>query len=62
MARRMPISVVRSLTDAYPPGIPVLAPGEIVDRQAVNGIKSMIDSGLNVAGVNDGYIKVLCGE
>lgn len=47
---------------AYPPGIPVLAPGEIVDRQAVNGIKSMIDSGLNVAGVNDGYIKVLCGE
>ena len=47
---------------AYPPGIPVLAPGEVVDRQAVNGIKSMIDNGLNVAGVNDGYIKVLCGE
>ena len=47
---------------AYPPGIPVLAPGEVVDRQAVSGIKSMIDSGLNVAGVNDGYIKVLCGE
>ena len=47
---------------AYPPGIPVLAPGEVVDRQAVNGIKSMIDSRLNVAGVNDGYIKVLCGE
>lgn len=47
---------------AYPPGIPVLAPGEVVDRQAENGIKSMIDSGLNVAGVNDGYIKVLCGE
>ncbi|WP_165852772.1 aminotransferase class I/II-fold pyridoxal phosphate-dependent enzyme [Coprococcus sp. AF19-8AC] len=47
---------------AYPPGIPVLAPGEVVDRQTVNGIKSMIDSGLNVAGVNDGYIKVLCGE
>jgi len=22
----------------------------------------MIDSGLNVAGGNDGYIKVLCGE
>ena len=47
---------------AYPPGIPVLAPGEVVDRQAVSGIKSMIDNGLNVAGVNDGYIKVLCGE
>jgi len=36
--------------------------GEVVDRQAVSGIKSMIDNGLNVAGVNDGYIKVLCGE
>ena len=47
---------------AYPPGIPVLAPGEVVDRQAVSGIKSMIDNGLNVAGVNDGYIKVLCVE
>ena len=47
---------------AYPPGIPVLAPGEVVDRQAVIGIKSMIDCGLNVAGVNEGYIKVLCGE
>lgn len=47
---------------AYPPGIPVLAPGEVVDRQAVSGIKSMIDNGLNVAGVNAGYIKVLCGE
>ena len=51
-----------SFVYAYPPGIPVLAPGEVVDRQAVNGIKFMIDSGLNVAGVNDGYIKVLCGE
>ena len=54
--------VSRAFVYAYPPGIPVLAPGEVVDRQAVNGIKSMIDSGLNVAGVNDGYIKVLCGE
>ncbi len=47
---------------AYPPGIPVLAPGEIVDLQAVDGIRSMIDSGLNVAGVDGGHIKVLCVE
>ncbi len=47
---------------AYPPGIPVLAPGEVVDRQAVDGIKAMLDSGLNVAGVDGGYIKVLCVE
>ena len=47
---------------AYPPGIPVLAPGEVIDRQAVDGIKAMLDSGLNVAGVDGGYIKVLCVE
>ncbi len=46
---------------AYPPGIPVLAPGEIVDDRAVAGIRMMIKSGLNVSGVDDGSITVLCG-
>ena len=45
---------------AYPPGIPVLAPGEIVDERAVCGIDTMIRSGLNVSGVDDGCIVVLC--
>lgn len=47
---------------AYPPGIPVLAPGEIVDEQAVCGIETMIRSGLNVSGVDDGEIAVLCAD
>lgn len=47
---------------AYPPGIPVLAPGEIIDQQAVDGICSMIECGLHVAGVNDGCILVLRRE
>ena len=45
---------------AYPPGIPVLAPGEIVDERAVCGIDTMIRSGLNVSGVDGGSIAVLC--
>lgn len=45
---------------AYPPGIPVLAPGEIVDERAVCGIDTMIRSRLNVSGVDDGCIAVLC--
>ena len=45
---------------AYPPGIPVLAPGEIVDERAVCGIDTMIRSGLNVSGVDNGCIAVLC--
>ena len=47
---------------AYPPGIPVLAPGEIVDEQAVCGIETMIRSGLNVSGLDDGKIAVLCTD
>ena len=47
---------------AYPPGIPVLAPGEIVDDRAMAGIRMMIKSGLNVSGVDDGSITVLCGD
>lgn len=44
---------------AYPPGIPVLAPGEVIDSCAVDGIEAMLESGLHVAGVNDGMISVL---
>ena len=38
----------------------MLAPGEIVDERAVCGIDTMIRSGLNVSGVDDGFIAVLC--
>ena len=44
---------------AYPPGIPVLAPGEVYDAQAVAGIAAMIDSGLHVAGVDSDGVNVL---
>lgn len=44
---------------AYPPGIPVLAPGEVYDTQAVAGIAAMTDSGLHVAGVDFDGVKVL---
>ena len=55
-------SVSGAFVYAYPPGIPVLAPGEIIDQQAVDGICSMIECGLHVAGVNDGCILVLRRE
>lgn len=47
---------------AYPPGIPVLAPGEIVDELVVCGIETMLRNGLNVSGVDDGCIAVLCDD
>lgn len=47
---------------AYPPGIPVLAPGEIVDDLVVCGIETMLRNGLNVSGADDGCIAVLCED
>ncbi len=36
---------------AYPPGIPVLVPGERIDRQTINSIHKMVYGGLNVEGI-----------
>lgn len=44
---------------AYPPGIPVLAPGEVYDTQAAAGIAAMTESGLHVAGVAPDGVKVI---
>lgn len=44
---------------AYPPGIPVLAPGEVYDAQAAAGIAAMTESGLHVAGVATDGVKVI---
>lgn len=36
---------------AYPPGIPVLVPGEKIDAVSIENIKNMIAGGLNVEGI-----------
>lgn len=43
----------------YPPGIPLLVPGEQLSRDVVNKIIKALEQGLCVLGVEDGGIKVL---
>lgn len=50
---------------AYPPGIPVLCPGELITKEIVNYIKQLKDAGLYVQGTEDPnveYIKVVKKE
>ena len=37
----------------YPPGIPIIVPGEIITEQILNDITKYLDEGLNVQGVTD---------
>lgn len=47
---------------AYPPGIPVIAPGEIFDRQTIECITSMDEEELNVSGIREGTVRVLTSD
>ena len=35
----------------YPPGIPMIVPGEVIDKRLIDRIKGCIDQGLNVQGI-----------
>lgn len=43
----------------YPPGIPLIVPGERIGEDAVKLINNYLNMKLNVQGVKDGYIKIL---
>lgn len=47
----------------YPPGIPILAPGDIITRESLHYIKSMQELGLKVVGPRDAslrHLQVVC--
>lgn len=43
----------------YPPGVPILMAGELIDKEAINVIKYYIKNNIQVIGIQDGYIKVI---
>lgn len=46
----------------YPPGIPILAPGEVVTEPIVKRLMEYAENGFEVHGVREGTIQVLKGE
>lgn len=43
----------------YPPGIPVICPGEVIDKKTVNIIKEYLIEGYLVIGINKNKLKVI---
>jgi arginine/lysine/ornithine decarboxylase len=43
----------------YPPGIPILAPGELITKEAVEYIRYAKEKGCNVTGTQDEAVEQL---
>jgi arginine/lysine/ornithine decarboxylase len=44
----------------YPPGIPLVCPGEIIVKETVDYVKTMLEHGINVNGVVDNnFVRVV---
>ena len=43
----------------YPPGIPVMVPGEVIDEDVCIRIKSGLENGLHITGLREGLVPVL---
>ena len=44
---------------AYPPGIPLVCPGEVISKEAVSIIEDYINNKKTVIGIEDNYIKII---
>ena len=53
-------SISAGFVTPYPPGIPVLTPGERVSRAIIERLEACAADGLVVEGFNKGAVKVLC--
>ncbi len=43
----------------YPPGIPLICPGEIIKKETIDYAKSIIENGINVNGLEDNKLRVV---
>lgn len=51
--------VAAEFVNLYPPGIPLVVPGEKLDRELIEKLDNSRRLGLNVQGAEDGYINVI---
>ena len=51
--------VSASYVYAYPPGVPIIVPGEICDEKLMRKVQTLNDSGISVRGIKNGKIKVI---
>ena len=53
--------VATSMVVPYPPGIPLLVPGQIITEEIINALMMYRDFGVEIHGLHDGLITVLTG-
>ena len=51
--------IAREAIVPYPPGIPLICPGEIFNEEIIKAVKNYIDEGCTVLGVDKGNIIVI---
>ena len=42
----------------YPPGVPIILPGEMFTREIVEHLKKCIEAGISIVGMKNGMVKV----
>ena len=52
--------IAAEFVNLYPPGIPVIVPGEVYTKEIIDTVKSYLDQGLNVQGIEkkEGFLCV----
>ena len=43
----------------YPPGIPLVCPGEIISKEIINILTKLIENDINIIGINDNFINII---
>ncbi|MDH4119572.1 MAG: hypothetical protein OEW30_19480 [Acidimicrobiia bacterium] len=51
--------VSAEIVSPYPPGIPVLAPGELITRELVGALRDDVSAGTRMAGASDPSLETL---
>lgn len=51
--------IAAEFINLYPPGIPIIVPGEKISKEVINQVKDYLDMMLNVQGVKDGFINII---
>ncbi|MCR5627576.1 MAG: hypothetical protein K6F99_09660 [Lachnospiraceae bacterium] len=54
--------VAADFVAAFPPDIPLIVPGEVIDRETVEKIILMKEKGISITGLHDGRIKTIKNE
>ena len=57
--RNRDYSIAAEFVNLYPPGIPLLVPGEIIDENLLEVIEQYIKNGYNVQGIENNKIKIV---